>query len=123
MRTVYVVADNIFSPLGKNTGANMDALLQGHSGIRQHHSEISPEPFYAALFSPGEIPADDSLTVFEQIIFLSARDAMQKAGIDPAGGNKKTGFILSTTKGNISLIENLKEGWLPEERISLKYEC
>jgi 3-oxoacyl-[acyl-carrier-protein] synthase I len=119
MKTVYAVADNIFSPLGKDTGTNMAALLQGQSGIRQHRSEISPSPFWASLFSPGEIMPEDSLTAFEQIIFLSARDAIQKAGIDPSQANNRTGFILSSTKGNISLIENLKEGSVPEERVSL----
>ena len=119
MRKVYVSGDNIYTPLGGNTVANMEALRKGVSGIRLHHSEISPEPFYASLFSPIDIPASDTLTSFEQIIFLSARDAMSNAGIHPAKGDKKTGFILSTTKGNISLIENLKNGSLPEDRISL----
>jgi 3-oxoacyl-[acyl-carrier-protein] synthase I len=120
MRTVFVSGDQIYSPLGKNTAANMDALRKGVSGIRLlHRSEISPEPFYASLFSAGDIPAGDSLTAFEQIIFLSAREAMSKAGIHPAKPDQKTGFILSTTKGNISLIENLENGSIPEDRISL----
>ena len=119
MRKVYVTADNIFSPLGKTTGENMHALLAGISGIRQHHSEINPEPFFASLFSPDDIPPDDELTRFEQIIFLSAHDAMQRAGIDFTTDKSKTGFILSTTKGNISLIENCSNGIVPEERISL----
>jgi len=119
MKTVYAVADNIFSPLGKDTGTNMSALLQGQSGIRQHRSEIFPSPFWASLFSPGEIIPEDSLTAFEQIIFLSARDAIQKASLDLSRDSKRTGFILSSTKGNISLIENLTEGSVPEERVSL----
>ena len=53
MRNVYVVADNIFSPLGKNTLTNMDALKKGLSGIRLHNTGFSPEPFYASLFSLG----------------------------------------------------------------------
>ena len=44
---------------------------------------------------------------------------MQKAGINPAQTTKRTGFILSTTKGNISLIENSEENSTPEERVSL----
>jgi 3-oxoacyl-[acyl-carrier-protein] synthase-1 len=32
---------------------------------------------------------------------------------------KKTGFILSSTKGNISLIENLPDSFFPENRLSL----
>jgi len=117
MRNVYVVADNIFSPMGKNTSINMDALRNGRSGIQQHHSDISKEPFYAALFSALEKTGDPSLTVFERIIIQSASDAMQQASFDPAG--KKTGFILSSTKGNISLIENLPGETFPENRVSL----
>jgi 3-oxoacyl-[acyl-carrier-protein] synthase I len=117
MRNVYVLADNIFSPLGKNTRANMDALRQGQSGIREHHSDLSPEPFYAALFSPSDKTGDESITAFEHIVLASARDALQNARLYP--GDKKTGFILSTTKGNISLIENLSGETIPENRISL----
>ncbi len=119
MRKVYVTADNIFSPLGKTTGENMRALLAGLSGIRQQDSLINPEPFYASLFLQDDIPADQELTRFEQLVFLSAHDAMQRAGIKPAEAGSKTGFILSTTKGNISLIENHSNGVVPEERISL----
>jgi 3-oxoacyl-[acyl-carrier-protein] synthase-1 len=117
MRNVYVVADNIFSPLGKNTLKNMDALKQGMSGIQQHHSEWMPDPMYASLFSPADKIADQSKTAFEQIAYRSAREAIQNANLDLA--DKKTGFILSTTKGNISLIENLPGESFPENRISL----
>jgi 3-oxoacyl-[acyl-carrier-protein] synthase-1 len=119
MRNVYVIADNIFSPLGKTTEANMKALLAGNSGIRQIQSDINPEPFYASLFYSGDIPEDNELTSFEKMIFLSAEEAMHRSGIEFTGGNLNTGFILSTTKGNISLIENNTDGALPEERISL----
>jgi 3-oxoacyl-[acyl-carrier-protein] synthase I len=119
VRPVYIKSDNIFSPLGKNTSANMQAICKGLSGIREHHLPMNPEPFYAALFSTGDIPGDQDLTPFEQIVFLSAKDAMQNAELDISQSNSKTGFILSTTKGNICLIENLPDGEVPEERISL----
>src|ERR1700676_4360312 len=117
MRNVYILADNIFSPLGKNTLTNMDALRRGKSGIQEHTSSFSPEPFYAALFSPQDKPTDKTITAFEHIVLSSARDAMQYARIDP--GNKKTGFILSSTKGNIQLVENIPNEIIPENRISL----
>jgi 3-oxoacyl-[acyl-carrier-protein] synthase I len=117
MRNVYVVADNIFSPLGENTRSNMDALKKGISGIRLHHTGLSPEPFYAALFPPSDKKTDEPKTFFEQIIHTTARDALKNAGLDPA--DKKTGFILSTTKGNISLIEDLPDEKIPEDRLSL----
>jgi 3-oxoacyl-[acyl-carrier-protein] synthase-1 len=117
MRNVFVVADNIFSPLGKNTKSNMDALKKSISGIRQNHSDLSPEPFYAALFSASDKTTNESETFFEHLVLASARDALQNAGINPA--DKKTGFILSSTKGNINLIENLPGESFPENRLSL----
>jgi 3-oxoacyl-[acyl-carrier-protein] synthase-1 len=117
MRNVYVVADNIFSPLGKNTFNNMDALKKGRSGIQLHKRNIFPEPFYAALFSPEEKTDIESITAFERIVINSAMDAMKHVAFDP--GDKKNGFILSSTKGNISLIENLPDENIPENRISL----
>ena len=119
MRTVYVAGDNIYSPLGRDSKSNMTALAQGISGIRMHSSAISAESFYAALFEPGDVPSDHSLTSFEQLIYLSAAEALRSTGLHHFGNDPKTGFILSTTKGNISLIENLKEGTIPEDRLSL----
>jgi 3-oxoacyl-[acyl-carrier-protein] synthase-1 len=117
MRKVYVVADNIFSPLGKNTADNIKALKTGISGIQQHTTDISAEPFYASLFNQAERKPDESRTFFEQIVYESAREAIQHSNIDPK--DKKTGFILSSTKGNISLIENLPDDSIPAKRISL----
>jgi 3-oxoacyl-[acyl-carrier-protein] synthase I len=117
MRNVYAVADNIFSPLGKDTLSNMNALKQGRSGIREHAPGLSPESFYAALFTSADKIPDESETPFEHIIIASARKALQKAQIPPS--DKKTGFILSSTKGNINLIENLPGESFPENRISL----
>jgi 3-oxoacyl-[acyl-carrier-protein] synthase-1 len=119
MRNVYVVSDNIFSPLGKNTYSNLEAVKAGRSGIQQHAEGICPEPFFASLFSPVEKAASESFTEFEQIVLNSARDAIQNAPINLEKPDKKTGFILSSTKGNISLIENLSGENIPEERVSL----
>ena len=117
MRNVYVIADNIYSPLGRNTRANTEALKKGRSGIRLHNGNLSPDPFYASLFDSTEKMEDESKTFFEQIVFASALDAIQQADIQPA--DKRTGFILSSTKGNISLIENIKSETYPEKRIAL----
>jgi len=117
MRNVYIVSDNIFSPLGKNTKMNMDALKQGRSGIHKHEEDFSAESFYAALFSAEDKTGDESKTAFEQIIYRSAREALQQLAIDLS--DTKTGFILSSTKGNISLLENAATEGYSESRISL----
>jgi 3-oxoacyl-[acyl-carrier-protein] synthase-1 len=44
---------------------------------------------------------------------------MQNAGLNEVHDKSKTGFILSSTKGNIQLIENLPDEMVPEEKISL----
>ena len=119
MRNVYVVSDNILSPLGADTRLNMEALMNGRSGIQQHAPGISPEPFFASLFSSAEKAGSETFTAFEQIVFDSARDAIQKSPVSLDPADKKTGFILSSTKGNIGLIENLNGENIPVERISL----
>ncbi len=119
MRNVYVVADNIFSPLGRNTAGNMEALIKGRTGIQLHQSDLSPDPFYASLFSTEEKTSDGSKTIFEHIVCESAKDAMQEAMPILSGTDKKTGFILSTTKGNISQIEEPSGNKFDENRISL----
>jgi 3-oxoacyl-[acyl-carrier-protein] synthase-1 len=112
-----VVADNIYSPLGRNTRTNIDALKQGKSGIQLHTGNFSADPFYAALFDSTIKTEDKSRTFFEQIVFDSAMDAIEKAGVHIT--DERTGFILSSTKGNISLIESANSEPNPEKRIAL----
>lgn len=116
MRKVFVVADNIFSALGKDTSTNLSALKDGDSGIRLHDDPISATPFYASLLPADFKSGNPQLTPFENIIFASVRDALKSQPVDLL--DPRTGFILSTTKGNIGLIEN-DPGAAPDERIGL----
>jgi 3-oxoacyl-[acyl-carrier-protein] synthase-1 len=96
MRDVFVLSDNIVSPLGASTEENFRALAEGRTGIRRHErAALSPTPFYASLF---EAPVG-----FEELVSLSARAALVESGLDPA--DPRTVFILSSTKGNIGLLE------------------
>ena len=45
----------------------------------------------------------NNYTKFEQLLIASIQDALQNRHINPA--DKKTLLIISTTKGNISLLE------------------
>jgi 3-oxoacyl-[acyl-carrier-protein] synthase-1 len=102
MKDVYVVADNIYSPLGATTADNFSLLMKGFAGVRrQDRPEMADQPFYASLFDPGLFP--DQPTKFEQLLIGSLGDVLTKSGIDPA--DPRTILILSTTKGNISLLE------------------
>ncbi|KAA2241806.1 beta-ketoacyl synthase [Chitinophaga agrisoli] len=110
MENVYVIADNIVSPLGSTAAENFAAVRQGHSAIRLHdNTALSPSPFYAALMAPGQLEGWSAAaglqgyTKFEQLLILSVKDALAQTYIDLTAG--RTAFIVSTTKGNIELLE------------------
>ncbi len=116
MKPVFIIADSIVSPIGLTANENFDLLKAGVSGIRLHHKGISPIPFYASLFSDdagftAAVNNADAYTRFEQLLIASVQDALSQAAVDPAAG--KTVLIISSTKGNISLIEEV----LPDEDV------
>ena len=116
MPEVYIVSDNIVSPLGSGTAENFGQLTAGVSGIRRQVApEFSDKPFYASLMN-GTFTAR-LYTKFEQLLLMSISGALQNSRIDP--GDPRTILIISTTKGNIQMLET--QAYSPElkERISL----
>src|SRR3954462_5320394 len=110
MKSVYVVADNILSPLGRTTEENFSNVLRGQSGIQLHDDKaFSANPFYAAMLEPEQLErywSEDNLdayTKFEQLLILSVQNTLDRTKIDITDG--RTAFIVSTTKGNIELLE------------------
>ena len=105
---VFVVADNILSPLGKTTAENFAKLRENTSGVKEYSDPaISPLPFFASLFKKGEqfVKADEhNYTKFEQLLIASIADALNGSGVDVR--DKKTVLVISSTKGNISLLED-----------------
>ena len=107
--------DNIVSPLGLDTTSTLRAVVAGESALRRYEGlwEL-PEPFVASLLDFGAI--DRALaarygegrladyTEFERMSILSAASALEESGIDPA--SPRTHFFLSTTKGNVALLES-----------------
>jgi len=122
---VFVVADNIFSPLGTTTVENFTALKQGLSGVKEHHDTcISPLPFFASLFDKDEVFVSDEKNIhtkFEHLLIASIADALQQSGIDPK--DKKNILIISSTKGNISLLETEAYNFRLKGRISLSHSA
>ncbi len=116
---VFVVADNVYSPIGKTTAENFINLKNNIGGVRRHApNEMSAQPFYAALFCDEEhIFRNDSFTKFEQLLIASIDNALKLADIDVR--NDKTVVIISTTKGNISLLETEKYSESLKKRIAL----
>lgn len=119
MSEVFVVSDNIFSPLGSDTEENFSRLKDNVSGIKKHELvAMASDAFYASLFDKAEpLNTDNRYTKFEQILIHSIAGALKDTDIDISDG--KTVLIISSTKGNISLLETAKEDAAMDARISL----
>jgi 3-oxoacyl-[acyl-carrier-protein] synthase I len=125
MKVIYKIADNIISSLGINTAENMAAINWGESGISYRGNEFGiPEPFHASVVPFervdeyfGRIANIEKYTDFERLIIVSAHDAIIHSNINPASG--KTLFVISTTKGNISLLDPDKGKAFEKDRVNL----
>ncbi len=116
MPPVYVAADNITSPLGNSTTENFEKVTNGLSTIRQiTDSSLSPEAFYASMFE--QINCEDGFTRFETISIASIQNSLAQTEIKLSSAD--TLFILSTTKGNIELIEGKDMNEELRSRVSL----
>ena len=122
MTDIFISADNIFSPLGANTAENFSQLKNNVSGIKLHDDLImSGQPFYASLFDSTKAFAAEAnqndYTKFEKLLITSIKNALDNSKINTRG--KKTVLIISSTKGNISLLETETCSKALQARISL----
>jgi 3-oxoacyl-[acyl-carrier-protein] synthase-1 len=121
---IVKVSDNIISPLGMTSAENYAAVKTGRSELKRRDGLWQlPEPFTASLMdreavneTAAQMQIDDRYTFFEKMIILSATKALQQTDIDPA--SDKVLFILSTTKGNVFLLDKREKGF-PAERVLL----
>ena len=96
---IYVLADNIISPLGRTSEENYHAVKAGSSAIRSYApmTDGVPNGFMASLLSSD----------FEEIVFSSASKAISLSGIDVS--DKRIIFILSSTKGAIENLDKTED--------------
>ena len=121
---IVKVSDNIISPLGMSTAENYAAVKAGRSELKRRDGLWNlPEPFTASLMNreavtetAAHMQIDDRYTFFEKMIILSAKKALEQTAIDPT--SDKVLFILSTTKGNVFLLDKRETSFL-EERVRL----
>jgi 3-oxoacyl-[acyl-carrier-protein] synthase I len=121
MTDIFISSDNILSPIGLTTAENFEQLKQNVSGIKMHHdNNMSEQPFQAALFDDEKFynnNSQNSYTKFEKLLIASITDALANSGISAT--DKKTVLIISSTKGNISLLETEAASESLNNRISL----
>ncbi|TSJ39393.1 beta-ketoacyl synthase [Mucilaginibacter corticis] len=106
MPAVYIVADNIYSPIGTTTTQNFERVKQGISGIKKHNDPaLSDESVHVSLFNYNESEDNKEFinSKFERLLVSSIKDVLAIADIDAT--DEKTILIVSSAKGNISLLE------------------
>ncbi|MCD9619033.1 beta-ketoacyl synthase N-terminal-like domain-containing protein [Chryseobacterium gleum] len=118
-KEIYITDYNCVTPLGFNTESNRNALLEGKSGVALHKITGIQDACYAAMIDSDQLNEEfgrifgdaqnnnDNFTRLEKMLLLSLHPLVKKHIL-----SEDTAFILSTTKGNISLLKNQSE--LPE---------
>ena len=125
MKRAYPISDNIITSLGFSTAENLISLEKMKSGlILVSASNKFNSSFYGSLISDEEIrnrfellAHQDRYTRFEQLCILSVSDALKSVDINFR--TEETLLILSTTKGNIDLLDRSKQTAIPYERVFL----
>ena len=111
MKKVWIVADSIVSPLGLTTEENYENIKKGISGLRTiQNNNLNPSPIHVGLVE--NVKQDASVSKFEVLSKNVIQQLIAKIAVD----SDRTIFILSTTKGNISFLE---EGQADHPRIHL----
>lgn len=117
MKEIYITDYNCVTPLGLDVESNWKALLEGKSGVALHQVSDNLEAFFVSKIDSEKLEKEfkrffdstqnDNFTRLEKMFLLSLKPLVEKHPI-----SDETTFILSTTKGNISLLKNKTD--LPE---------
>lgn len=118
-KEIYITDYSCVTPLGFNVDTNWKALLEGQSGVDLHKIIDNQDALYASMIDSEKLNEEfdrffdsaqndiPNFTRLEKMLLLSIKPLVEQHTI-----SEDTAFILSTTKGNISLLKNQSE--LPE---------
>ncbi len=100
----------MISALGSSLEIHQEKITQNSSGLQIHSLGISETELPLGLLNWALLENDfqalklnETYSRFEKLMVLAAQQAVAKAGIDPSSPNCI--FIISTTKGNIELLD------------------
>jgi len=123
---VFVASDNIVSPLGFTSDENFAQLLKMKTGVLLHaDTTLSAEPLFVSVLDTQKLNNEfeklnvkQEYTRLEKMMLLSVTDALSRnKHIDIE--SKKTLLIVSTTKGNIDLLDQTEGEKFDKNRIHL----
>ena len=111
---IFSIGDSIISPLAMTSHGNFEAVMRGESRLQYYeHAFGLPEPCFISLMEDERIDRafetiyDYSVkdyTKMEKAAILAVHQAIAEANI--AADRSDVIFILSTTKGNVDLLES-----------------
>ncbi|OFX76326.1 MAG: hypothetical protein A2X12_03000 [Bacteroidetes bacterium GWE2_29_8] len=123
--SVFVESINIISSLGWSIKDNYHNVISDISGIKLHDNKnLSDIEFYASLIDNSlidlefdKISNNPNFTRFEKLCILSISKSLKGSNIDIK--SPRTIIILSSTKGNIELLDYNSDNFGDGDRIHL----
>ena len=111
IKEVFITETNCITPLGFDVATNIQNIVSYRSGIELHlNSSLMEKPFYASIINDDQlneafakVSSSENFTRLEKMMILALQPIVQKSKFD---FDTKTGFLLSTTKGNITDLKN-----------------
>jgi 3-oxoacyl-[acyl-carrier-protein] synthase-1 len=109
---VFVASHNMISSLGFTSRENLDHLFANESGIQLvEPSHLTQDKIPLSLVNRAQMESFIGANLnqitfysdFDKLMILSAHQALKESKIDAS--SPETLFILSTTKGNVQLLE------------------
>ena len=123
-RLIQCIADNVVSPLGLTSVENYAGVKAGRSGLARYEEMGNVcSPFMLSRIDRDvidrlckDLGIPEGYTFFEKLLLCSSVQAVRQSGIDAS--SERVLFIISTTKGNVALLDSRITGF-PRERVLL----
>ena len=111
VKEAYISETNCITPIGFDVSSNIKNIENEVSGIQLHDNpKLLNGPFYASIIDDvdldlafAKVNSATSYSRLEKMMILALEPMIKKSRVVQ---NERTGFILSTTKGNVTALEN-----------------
>lgn len=111
IKEVYIAETNCITPIGFDVASNIKNIGEEVSGIQLHDKPmLFSVPFYASIINDvdldlafAKVTSATNYSRLEKMMILALEPIIKKSKVIL---NERTAFILSTTKGNVTALEN-----------------